>query len=1236
MSIYLSPRSNHPQNGRFIACSRTVSLSAIQASAGRIMGMKACAWILLVLFFCFFGAGAPVAHGVTITSAFANPNPVVVGATVTFNGAVSNPDGSPLQFSWNLGDGTRTPWVSTPSVSHAFLQRGRYAVIFLVSDGGVPVTTTFTLIVHNPLPSVAPTSAGTIIFDGARNRVWCVNPDHDSVTCVDATARAKLFEAIVDDHPRTLAQAPDGSIWVVNQGSATVSVLNPTTGALLTVIGLPRASRPYGIAFDPARAAAYVTLEGTGKLLRLSPGTRTITGTLDVGPTPRGIAISPDSRRVLVTRWISPVDHGEVTEIRADTFVIARQFPLAMDPALDSEVNGRGVPNALTSITLTPDGLQAWVPSKKDNVVRGIFLEGRPLTFESTVRAIASRIDLTSNQEQLAMRIDFNDGSMADAVRFSRLGDLAFVAMEGNNVVAVRDAVTNSGLTLLATGLAPQGLVLSPDGTRLFTQNFMSRSISVFDISGLLTGTDFTERKLATITSVANETLSPQVLKGKQIFYNASDLRMAKDGYISCVACHMDGQSDERIWDFTNLGEGLRNTTSLLGRRGMGHGRVHWSANFDEIQDFEHAIRDGFGGLGFMTDAAFNSGTRNTPLGTPKAGVSADLDALAAYVSSLADIHPSPARAADGTLTADARAGKALFGQLNCASCHSGRDFTDSAAGILHDVGTLKASSGKRLGQLLTGIDTPTLRGIWETAPYLHDGSAATLMDVITTANPGGRHGGNTSALTLLQRQQLVAYLRQIDTPETLVSISSPAAGTILTAPATLTITANATDRDGTITKVDFYSGGTLLGTDAASPYAFTWSNVAAGSYSLTVRAIDIAGTTTASSAVSVVVKGATVAPTITTQPASRSVIAGQAATFSVAASGTAPLAYQWQKGNLNIPGATGASYTTPATTITDTGAAFRVIVSNALGSATSASATLTVTAAPTTQTNGAAFVSQSVPAAMNAGQAYPVSVTMLNSGTSTWTAAAGYRLGSQNPQDNVTWGMERVLLASGDAIAPGQSKTFTFNATAPATAKIHNFQWRMVREGVMWFGALSTNVGVTVSAGTTVPQQTPYGGVAWAIPGTIQAENFDVGGEGVAYHDVDVSNIGGAYRTGGVDLFGGHDGGTIIGATKAGEWLEYTVNVAVAGNYQFEARVSSIDSGGKFHVEFNGVNKSDTITMPAYTGTMTWTTLTRTVSLTAGQQVMRIALDGNGTKNNEVANLNYIRLTIQAPTGTG
>src|SRR5207245_7885085 len=83
--------------------------------------------------------------------------------------------------------------------------------------------------------------------------------------------------------------------------------------------------------------------------------------------------------------------------------------------------------------------------------------------------------------------------------------------------------------------------------------------------------------------------------------------------------------------------------------------------------------------------------------------------------------------------------------------------------------------------------------------------------------------------------------------------------------------------------------------------------------------------------------------PTITSQPASRTVTAGQAATFSVTATGTAPLGYQWQRDGAPISGATGASYTTPATTSADNGAQFRVVVSNSVSSATSNAATLTV-----------------------------------------------------------------------------------------------------------------------------------------------------------------------------------------------------------------------------------------------------------------------------------------------------
>ncbi|MGI8601765.1 MAG: hypothetical protein ACR2OZ_02065 [Verrucomicrobiales bacterium] len=139
-------------------------------------------------------------------------------------------------------------------------------------------------------------------------------------------------------------------------------------------------------------------------------------------------------------------------------------------------------------------------------------------------------------------------------------------------------------------------------------------------------------------------------------------------------------------------------------------------------------------------------------------------------MSSLTTPPRSPFRQDDGTLTSAARRGKALFlsPAVGCASCHSGSRFTDStlAGGpanfIRHDVGTLGPGSGLRLTQPLDGLDTPSLRGVWDTAPYLHDGSAATLLDVFTTRNPDDRHGV-TSTLSTGQRLDLIAYLLSID-----------------------------------------------------------------------------------------------------------------------------------------------------------------------------------------------------------------------------------------------------------------------------------------------------------------------------------------------------------------------------------------------------------------------------------------------------------------------------------------
>ena len=114
--------------------------------------------------------------------------------------------------------------------------------------------------------------------------------------------------------------------------------------------------------------------------------------------------------------------------------------------------------------------------------------------------------------------------------------------------------------------------------------------------------------------------------------------------------------------------------------------------------------------------------------------------------------------------------------------------------------------------------------------------------------------------------------------------------------------------------------------------------------------------------------------------------------------------------------------------------------------------------------TNDAVVVSESVPSSMTAGQTYPVSVTVQNTGTSTWSTDNLYRLGSQNPQDNATWGLGRVELPG--PVPPGASVTFNFSVAAPSAVGSYNFQWRMVEDNVEWFGGYADNVAVNVQAG--------------------------------------------------------------------------------------------------------------------------------------------------------------------------
>lgn len=774
--------------------------------------------------------------------------PANVGANVSFNAALCSPGAGGVTYSWTFGDNTPpTAFSSSSTATHTYLTPGHYTVIVNVRDSsGATDSITRRQTISYPVTAAKPTNSSTIVHDSARNCIYVVNSDGGTVASLNAASPfAKLWEVPTGRNPRSLAlTAPNGELWVTNQDDSNLTVLNGGTGATIATIALPRASRPFGIAFNPAGTFAFVSLESSGQLLKISTATRAVVGTITVGPRPRGVAVSSDGARVLVTRFTSPQSGGgEVREINANAFTLTRTFVVSEDvTTTSSESNGPGIPNYLASVTITPDGRAAWIPSKKDNIFRGTgpASDGDELTFDSTVRTIVSKLDLIANTEVFSLRRDLNNSDLANAVAFNAGGDYAFVSAQGNNHIEVYDALSHSTIgSIDNVGLAPQGVVVV--GNLLFVQNFLSRNVAVYDVSSAGSGNSFP--RVGAVTTQATERLSPQLLEGKRIFHNSADPRMSRESYISCASCHQDGDSDGRVWDFTQRGEGLRNTVDLLGRAGvLQQGRVHWSANFDEIQDFENDIRSAFEGTGFMSDANFT--TTRDPLGAPKAGRSPQLDALAAYVSSLSASHPSPFRNPDGSMTTDAIAGRALFesAALECAVCHSGPQKTDSAQGILHDVGTITAASGKRNGQTLTGLDTPTLNGVWETGPYLHDGSAATLLEVITTRNPADRHGA-TSQLSATQRNQLIAYLQQLE---------SEVAGDIVSG-ATYSIVARHSNKVVGINGASAADGATVVqqtNTNAASQ-RFVVTEVATGFYRISpvnspTRALDV---TSASSA---------------------------------------------------------------------------------------------------------------------------------------------------------------------------------------------------------------------------------------------------------------------------------------------------------------------------------------------------------------------------------------------------
>jgi YVTN family beta-propeller protein len=565
------------------------------------------------------------------------------------------------------------------------------------------------------------------------------NTDGGTITIVDLEGRKSLREFPVGDHPEGVAWVGTGPLAVVTvYRDDRIVIVDTAAGHIVHSLKCP--AEPYGVVTTKDGKHAYVSHDYPGLVSEIDLEKQMITRTMPAGQWCRGIAISPDESRLYVTNYYS----ASLNAIDLKVGKVVDTWP------------GRESDNLCRHVVLNPKRPKAYLSHIRSRTdvfsARGsIFPELSICTLtpakgdEKRRTAIAldtfNGVYVTSNPWESAVSPDARTFvtvyAGTDDMNYSEVVDDDYRELERTGVMPV--------------GKHPRAVCYRPDGKELYVYATLDFSINVYDT------TKTRPTKVASI-KVTDPPLTPEWVRGKELFVGAKP-PMTRAKWISCSSCHPDGNQDGRVWQNP---EGPRKTPPFWG---LAHTHpLHYSADRDEVQDFEYTIR---GKL--MAGPGLIAGPIKTKIGfrppaeldEHTAGRSKDLDALAIYTNSFQP-KLSPHILAPGKLSPAAERGKALFFDqaVGCATCHSGPYYTDSRLQkpyLLHDVGT-GDDPREKMGP---EYDTPTLLGIYRNPPYLHDGRAKTLMDVLTTANPKDQHG-KTSRLTKDQKEDLVAFLQSL------------------------------------------------------------------------------------------------------------------------------------------------------------------------------------------------------------------------------------------------------------------------------------------------------------------------------------------------------------------------------------------------------------------------------------------------------------------------------------------
>lgn len=589
-----------------------------------------------------------------------------------------------------------------------------------------------------------------IAVSPAGSRLYVTAQEGNTLVVVAPAERRVVARIGVGEHPYGVVLSRDGKIaYVSNQWSNTVSVINLAEGRLVDTLEV--GSGPAGLALGPEDTLLYVANSYSNDISILDLQNGRERKRLVAGPNPSAVQFSADNNTVYVTNQRSnpvpfrkpPVSEVTVVDVASQQVIERKNFTSA---------------HILENVAFTPTGDLALVTLvRPKNLVPSTQIE-RGWMINHGIGVIESG----PNGRLAQFLLDEPHSFYADPfdVVIDPAGQRAFVTHSGADIVTVVDIAEIRALLVAATpatlatyanhlglssryvikriptGPNPKGLALAPDGKRLYVAERLADRIAVIDTETMET--------LETI-ELGGPRTETMVRRGRRLFNSASH---TFQGQFSCRTCHPAGHQDGLTYDLTGTGRNLANVQTL--RELGGTSPFKWN--------------------GKNVSVYMQCGMRFSKFVTRTESFSPDnLNALVAYITSDISHPPNPYRNASGELTPAQLRGKAVFersrtnaGRLipprdRCSTCHPPPHFTDRQK---TDVGTLAATDNPSL------FDSPKLNNIYESAPYLHDGRAATLEEIWTKYNPDDQHGV-VNEMTKNQLNDLIEYLKSLGPADT-------------------------------------------------------------------------------------------------------------------------------------------------------------------------------------------------------------------------------------------------------------------------------------------------------------------------------------------------------------------------------------------------------------------------------------------------------------------------------------